>query len=617
MSLARNVGPLEGFDYEAPPGVTPQPPIGTAIVPDEEEQSRLPLLTPVASTSTNIARSRSRRLSFDAFAQPAALLDPPVERTERRASAYKVSNAKRFVVTAIVTCWFASGITFGFAALKPILIAEGIYRDLCPADDVNADRDPRIPCNQQDMRLNLFFAVASITANVGSLAAGTVLDRLGRRAAWVLGCLFFAAGCLFMAYSFVIPHFDGYLVGNFFLGLGGTFLFVPSYRLANAFPRYAGLIIALVTGAFDASAAVFLFYRIAYDATGGRPSLETFFFSYLVVPLLILLAEFTYMPRHPYHSAGELKAKIEHSADHARDVHASDDDISEEGERLDVQQKRAERRRARRDALEDLTGGQEARDERDREEEHRLEASGVWGMLHGLPAHSQMMTPWFILVLLLTAHQMLRMNFIIATLRAQYRHMLGSDELAERVNHLFDAALPIGGVLATPFVGILLHSFTVPTIFIVLTAFIVAVSFLNCLPYVWAGYAMVIGFSMYRPLYYSAISDYATKVFGFATFGRIYGALVCFSGFFSFGQYGLDAWTHGPLEGDPFPVNILLATTGTLLGITLVVFMMVNIRLHADAVKEIKDQAGLERMPLIGEEEEHQTHDYGSTDTRR
>lgn len=539
-------------------------------------------------------------------------------------------------MTGIIACWFASGITFGFAALKPILIAEGVYRELCPADEI--DRDPHIPCDKQDLRLNLSFAVASITANVGSLAAGTVLDRLGRRAAWVLGCAFFAAGCLSMGLSFSVPKFPGYFAGNFLLALGGSFLFISSFKLANAFPRHSGLIVALVTGAFDASAAVFLFYRMAYDATGGRHlSLHTFFFSYLVVPVLILVAEFSYMPRLAYHSAGELKAKIEHSADHSRDVHTSDDDISGEEERADVRQKRAERRRVRRDALDDLTGGKQERDERDRKEEHRLEASGVWGMLHGLPAHKQMLTPWFILVLLLTAHQMLRMNFIIATLRAQYRYMLDSEKLARKVNHLFDVALPLGGVVATPFVGLLLNHLTVVNIFIVLTVFIAAVSFLNCLPYLWAGYAMVIGFAVFRPLYYSAISyvppasfhssvtvwvltmdrDYATKVFGFATFGRIYGMLLCISGFFIFGQYGLDAWIHGPLRGDPFPVNMIIAVSGTLLGIALVVYMMVTIRTHSGAVKEIKEQAGLERMSSLREEaeEEDSAQNYGTTRT--
>jgi hypothetical protein len=55
-----------------------------------------------------------------------------------------------------------------------------------------------------------------------------------------------------------------------------------------------------------------------------------------------------------------------------------------------------------------------------------------------------MLSPWYILMLLLTVLQMLRMNFFIATVRTQYEFMLGSETLARRVNAFFDVALPVG-----------------------------------------------------------------------------------------------------------------------------------------------------------------------------
>jgi len=55
----------------------------------------------------------------------------------------------------------------------------------------------------------------------------------------------------------------------------------------------------------------------------------------------------------------------------------------------------------------------------------------------------QMMTPWFILIALLTVLQMLRMNFFVATVRAQYEYMLGSAALAKQINDFFDVALPV------------------------------------------------------------------------------------------------------------------------------------------------------------------------------
>lgn len=80
-----------------------------------------------------------------------------------------------------------------------------------------------------------------------------------------------------------------------------------------------------------------------------------------------------------------------------------------------------------------------------REEKHeeRLATSGVWGALHGKSVREQMLSPWFIFITLLTALQMLRMNFFIATISSQYEYMLGSKGLAREVNAFFDIALPV------------------------------------------------------------------------------------------------------------------------------------------------------------------------------
>ena len=107
-----------------------------------------------------------------------------------------------------------------------------------------------------DTRLNLFFAIASTTSNVSALPVGTLLDRYGPRFAAIVGSVCLAIGAVLMASAFAIPEFDGYIAGNVFLSLGGSFLFVQSFQVANAFPRYAGTIVALVTGAFDASVSI-------------------------------------------------------------------------------------------------------------------------------------------------------------------------------------------------------------------------------------------------------------------------------------------------------------------------------------------------------------------------
>jgi hypothetical protein len=53
------------------------------------------------------------------------------------------------VCTAVVYCFLAAGIVFGFAALKPVLIRENVYRDLCTKAELEEGVDV---CDRQEIR---------------------------------------------------------------------------------------------------------------------------------------------------------------------------------------------------------------------------------------------------------------------------------------------------------------------------------------------------------------------------------------------------------------------------------------------------------------------------------
>lgn len=295
----------------------------------------------------------------------------------------------------VIYCLFAAGVVFGYAALKPVLKQEGAYQDICGGRDDAASAsslDDVDTC--VEIHLNLMFTVAAVSTNVAALPVGTILDHFGPRVCGMLGALFLALGSLLMAYERVLP-FDGLLVGYLFLALGGPFTYISSFQLSNAFPRHSGLILALLTGAFDASSALFLVYRIIFEKTGGTFGHDKFFLAYLVVPVVIILLQVLLMPKQSYKTIGEMIEEV----DHPLPPPEWDDQVDENTALLE--QERREHRESVAADLEDLLGSSKA-DKQARKEEQKNETSGVWGVMHSNTAWEQIRSPWFILICLFT-----------------------------------------------------------------------------------------------------------------------------------------------------------------------------------------------------------------------
>ncbi|KAJ4315994.1 hypothetical protein N0V94_005686 [Neodidymelliopsis sp. IMI 364377] len=612
MSLIQHVTQQEGTDREDALVDLFLSPIDRLNSREQASERRRLSLSSVNSSVgfLHTGKSVRRVISYDTLHKP----DEPVAGDiDGGITQYNVSTFKRAaqVFATVLACWFASGIVFGFAALKPILIKEGVYRNLCTQEELDEDIEV---CYEQDLHLNFFFSLASTTANVSALLVGTMLDRYGPRVCFLVGSACLAAGSIIMSLAFQIDEFDGYTIGNFFLALGGTFVFLPSFQIANAFPKYGGSIVALVTGAFDASAAVFLFYRLAYEGTDGAFKPQTFFLVYLIVPVAIVIAQLTFLPTENYKTAPQLEMKIQRAEENARDIHTSDEDLPDD-EVWRRRKNRSARRRKRLSKLDKLIGDDVTRKKREEKQEQHLEASGVWGALHNKTAVEQMLTPWFILLALLTVMQMVRMNYFIASIREQYTYMLGSTELATLVNEFFDWALPLGGVLSTPFLGMLLDNVSTPGVLLIIVIIATAIGIIGSIGALWAGYINVLLFVFMRPLYYSAMSDYATKVFGFATFGRVYGTIICFSGLINLSQTGIDALTKRTFNGNPVPINAFLAGAAFVVGIALVVYVTVQVyRMRKkldeeDALTVTNTDVGSIMESLL---EEDEPRDYGS-----
>ena len=492
----------------------------------------------------------------------------PPEVKESPVGAFEVTRTRRIVqvVVAVIYCLFSAGVVFGYAAIKPVFVEEGVYEQYCEESEWLLASDEEGTCYGQEIRLNLMFTTAAVATNVCALPVGTVLDRFGPRVSGIVGSFLLTIGSLLLAFAAQIP-FDTYVAGYLFLALGGPFVFISSFQLSNTFPRHSGLILALLTGAFDSSSAIFLFYRLVYTASNGTFTPQKFFLTYLVVPVFILVVQSVIMPRNSYKTAGELMTHVDH---------LSNPGNFDELEGEDAIQQRYEHRDSVVDETTSLLG--KASDKQQKSEEQKRAISGVWGAQHGRSAFQQIRTPWFWFIALFTVVQMTRINYFVATIRTQYEFLLDKD-LAKTVNHFFDVALPVGGILSIPFIGMILDNTSTSFCLGLLVTVATVIGVLGVLPFLWAAYANVILFVLYRPLYYTAVSDYAAKVFGFHTFGKVYGLIICLAGLLNFTQSALDAATHKTFDRDPVPINVLLIIIALAVGVPLVGFVWYQSRL--------------------------------------
>ncbi|KAI9891799.1 MAG: hypothetical protein M1814_002364 [Vezdaea aestivalis] len=505
---------------------------------------------------------KDRRLSFN----PVSTWMPPVA-YEEPVGAFEVPKTKRLfqIAFAVVYCLLAAGIVFGYAAIKPVFIEEGVYREYCTKTELEQDLGV---CYKQELRLNLMFTCAAVATNVCALPVGAILDKYGPRLCSIIGCFFLALGAFVMGFAKSFP-FDGYIPGYLFLALGGPFVFIPAFQLSNAFPSNSGLILSMLTGAFDSSSAIFLIYRLAYKASGGKYTPSKFFLSYLVIPAAILLIQIFVMPGQSYKTVSELRMEAEIPEDPETDPEIQ----SASGDRRD---NLIEDYRIRRESvvgeITELLGSKGA-ERHAKKEELKRARSGVYGVLHGKTASQQIATPWFWLITLFTVVQMTRINYFVATVRPQYQYLLGSFKDAVEVNTFFDVALPLGGLIAVPFIGFILDNASTPATLALLVGSATIIGVLGTLPFKGAAFANIALFVIYRPLYYTTVSDYAAKVFGFDTFGKVYGLIICLAGLFNFSQSALDALTHQVFNGDPIPANVLLMSIALVVGGSLVGFV--------------------------------------------
>ncbi|CAN6673748.1 hypothetical protein TRVA0_049S00584 [Trichomonascus vanleenenianus] len=485
---------------------------------------------------------------------------------------------------AVVNCIIGAGLVFGFASLKPILAKEGVYSEYCS----DAELAREVPmCRRQDAMLNYIFAAAAVAANVAPLVASYCVEKIGPRPTATVGSVILGLGAyiLTLGPSFII---DPYTSGYTLLGFSGPFILLASLPLSNLFPRSSGLVLALLFGASDASAGVFAVYHHKTQFHGLTVPTSEFFGYFMAVPVFILITQFFVMPSsYKYPSIGGVARLAENrsqitESDEPTDPNENTRLLNDNGGRDEIdftysfqndtesaatsshldQSERPINQLRRKSTLNDVFRDPAA------------ESSGTWGALHDLAASKQMGSPWFVLIVLFTAVQLLVINYFIASVHAQYQYLLRSADLADKVTQYFEAALPLGGIVAIPFIGVILDNVSTLTVFTALTGVSLTIGVLGLIPGTYvAAIVRVTLIVLFRPWYFTAVSDYSAKVFGFDTFGIVYGLVLCLSGLGNFFMVYFDFITLRFFHRSPLPVTIMLTALTGVIGVSFLLYI--------------------------------------------
>lgn len=101
---------------------------------------------------------------------------------------------------------------------------------------------------------------------------------------------------------------------------------------------------------------------------------------------------------------------------------------------------------------------------------------------------------------------MTRINYFVATIRSQYAYIFHDYSKAVEINNFFDVALPVGGIISIPFIGLILDNTSTTFTLSLLVTIATTIGVLGVIPETWAAYGNIILFVLYRPLYYTAVS---------------------------------------------------------------------------------------------------------------
>ncbi|XP_061465608.1 equilibrative nucleobase transporter 1 isoform X3 [Rhineura floridana] len=483
---------------------------------------------------------------------------------ERRSS----GKVKRLatLLTGLVECMCFAGVIFGWASLVYVLKDLNYFENLCVSAAANQTGNVT-DCSAQDEQFSLIFTIGSFMNNFMTFPTGYIFDRFGTMAARLLAISAYTSGTLLIAFSSAATAIMLFPALSF-LSIGGILLILTNMQVGNLFGKHRSTIITLYNGAFDSSSAVFLVIKLLYEQ---GLSLRTMFLFISACSAWHLIRTFFLMPRShiPYPLPPGYTYGVSFQRK-SRSYRTYDEQcypkVLDEGEAQDLDNPLADSAFKEENATIKVIGGKG-----DTETAPNIKEPAV------LSFWSCVFSKLFFWHLVWLSVMQLRHYLFIGTLNPMLTQLAAGDSaLVSSYTNAF-AFTQLCGVLCAPWNGLILDRHKrgrkkeekfqgVPDSLADLRSCVLslAITVLQCvvfsicasIPVLPVQYATFILQVLSRSFLYGGNAAFLAIAFPLEHFGKLYGLVMGLSAVVSLLQYPCFSLIKGPLQGDPFYVNI-------------------------------------------------------------
>ncbi|XP_054419639.1 equilibrative nucleobase transporter 1 [Pteronotus mesoamericanus] len=169
------------------------------------------------------------------------------------------------LLTGLLECLGFAGVLFGWASLVFVFKTEHYFEELCePSAGLMGNATGHDDCKAQDERFSLIFTLASFMNNFMTFPTGYIFDRFKTAVARLIAIFLYTSATLIIAFISADSAPLLFLAMPM-LTVGGILFLITNLQIGNLFGKHRSTIITLYNGAFDSSSAVFLIIKLLYE----------------------------------------------------------------------------------------------------------------------------------------------------------------------------------------------------------------------------------------------------------------------------------------------------------------------------------------------------------------